>query len=83
MAESQAEYLCQNVKHGCSGSVRGPSNASNRGSWHLLECILNSKLNTESGMSVSPSGVFDIFPAYEELLAPIVHLRVRESIITV
>jgi hypothetical protein len=40
------------------------------------------KLNTEIGSSASPSCVFDMPLACEELLAPITHLRVRESIIT-
>jgi hypothetical protein len=83
MMESQAEYFCQNVKYGCIRSVHGLGNTSKRDKWHLLECTLNSKLNTEIGRSASSFYDFDILPAHEELPAPIAHIRVREGIITV
>jgi hypothetical protein len=63
--------------------MRGLGNASNRDKWHLLENTLNLKLNTEIGGSASPSCVFNILPAYEELPAPRAHLRVKEGIITI
>jgi hypothetical protein len=83
MTESQAEHFCQNGKRGCCRSVRSLGSAPNRGKWHLFKCILNSKLTTEFGESVSPSCIVDILPAHEELPTPITHLRVREGIITV
>jgi hypothetical protein len=64
-------------------SVHGLGNALNGAKWHFLECTLNSKLNTKTGGSSSPSGVFDTLPVHEELPAPIAHLRVREGIIIV
>jgi hypothetical protein len=70
MTESQAEHFCQNGKRGCCRSVRSLGSAPNRGKWHLRECTLNSKLNTEIEASASPSRVFDILPAHEELPDP-------------